>query len=91
MPETESDSCTWLDRSASVSWVVFAIRRRSLPTRRVSSAKIGISPSANSARIQLRRSMPTTVATTVVTFEVIEVAVLVTTLCTPPTSLESRD
>ena len=38
----DSDSCTWLDRSASVSWVVFAIRRRSLPTRRVSSAKTGI-------------------------------------------------
>ena len=35
--------------------------------------------------------MPTMVASTVVTFETIEVAVLVTTLCTPPMSFEMRD
>ena len=35
--------------------------------------------------------MPTIVASTVVTFETIEVAVLVTTLCTPPMSFEMRD
>ena len=35
--------------------------------------------------------MPTIVATTVVTFEAIEVAVFVTTLCTPPMSFEIRD
>ena len=58
--------------SASVSCVVFAIRRRSFPTRRVSSAKSGISANANSASCQLSTSMPTIVATTVVTFEAIE-------------------
>ena len=52
IPETESDSCTRLEMSASVSCVVFAIRRRSLPTRRVSSTKNGISANANSASSQ---------------------------------------
>ncbi len=77
--------------SASVSWVVFAIRRRSLPTRRVRSTKNGIRARANSASIQFRTSMPTTVAATVVTFEAIEVAVFVTTFCTPPMSFEILD
>ena len=35
--------------------------------------------------------MPTMVAATVVTFEAIEVAVFVTTFCTPPMSFEIRD
>ena len=35
--------------------------------------------------------MPIIVASTVVTFETIDVAVLVTTLCTPPMSFEIRD
>ena len=35
--------------------------------------------------------MPTIVATTVVTFDAIDVAVFVTTLCTPPMSFEIRD
>ncbi len=91
IPETDSDSCTWLEMSASVSCVVFAIRRRSLPTRRVSRAKSGISANAKSASSQLRSSMPTIVAATVVTFEAIEVAVVVTTFWTPPMSLEIRD
>ena len=77
--------------SASVSCVDFAIRRRSLPTRRVSSTKTGISANANSASCQVRKIMPIIVASTVVTFETIEVAVLVTTFCTPPMSFEMRD
>jgi hypothetical protein len=62
-----------------------------LPTRRVRIANNGISANANNARIQLRNSMPTMVATTVVTFEAIDVAVFVTTLWTPPMSFEIRD
>jgi hypothetical protein len=80
IPETESDSCTRLEMSASVSCVVLAIRRRSLPTRRVSTTKMGMSANANSASCQLSRSMPIIVAATVVTFDAIDVAVLVTTL-----------
>ncbi len=91
IPETDSDSCTRLEMSARVSCVVLAILRRSLPTRRVSRAKSGISANANRASFQLRKSMPTIVATTVVTFDAIEVAVFVTTLCTPPMSFEMRD
>ena len=79
IPETERDSCTRLEISASVSCVVLAMRRRSFPTRRVSSAKSGISAKANSASSQLSTSMPTIVAATVVTFDAIDVAVFVTT------------
>ncbi len=43
IPLTESDSWTMLEMSASDSCVVFAIRRRSFPTRRVSTANNGIS------------------------------------------------
>ncbi len=91
IPETDSDSCTRLEMSASVSWVVLAILRRSFPTRRVSRTKTGISANANSASCQLSRIMPTIVAATVVTLETIDVAVFVTTLCTPPMSFEIRD
>ena len=91
IPETESDSWTRLEMSASVSCVVFAIRRRSLPTRRVSRTKSGSSANANSASCQLSSSMPTIVAATVVTFDAIDVAVFVTTLWTPPMSFEIRD
>jgi hypothetical protein len=91
MPETESDSCTRLEMSASVSWVDFAMRRRSLPTRRVRSTNTGMSAKANSASCQLRAIIPIIVASTVVTLETIEVAVLVTTPWTPPMSFEIRD
>ena len=77
--------------SASVSWVDFAICRRCSPTRRVRSTKSGISAKAKSASSQLRRIIPTIVASTVVTLETIDVAVFVTTPWTPPMSLEMRD
>ena len=91
IPETDSDSCTRLEMSASVSCVDVAIFRRSLPTRRVSSTNTGMSANANSASCQLSRIMPTIVASTVVTLETIDVAVLVTTPWTPPMSFEMRD
>src|SRR2546422_6067230 len=46
--------------------IFFAILRRSLPTRRVSSTKNGISASAKSESSQFSSTMPITVATTVV-------------------------
>jgi hypothetical protein len=91
IPLTESDSWTMLEMSASDSCVVFAIRRRSFPTRRVSTAKIGISANAKSASCQFRKSMPIIVATTVVRLEAMLVAVFVTTFWTPPMSLLMRD
>ena len=77
--------------SAIVSCVVFAIRRRSFPTRHVKRTKSGIKANANNASCQLRKSMPTIVAATVVTLDAIEVAVVVTTFWTPPMSFEILD
>ena len=68
-----------------------AIFLRWLPTRRASSTKNGVRPSENSARRQSSRNIATTLAITVVTLETIEVAVVVTTVCTPPMSLAIRD
>ena len=91
MPDTDSDSSTRADMSASRSWRTAVMRRRSSPTRRVSQTKNGSRPSAATARRQSSRNIATVAASTVVTFETIEVAVLVTTVCTPPMSLAIRD
>ena len=68
-----------------------AIRRRWSPTRRASSTKNGVSASEKSASRQSSSSIATTVASTVVTLDTIDVAVEVTTFCTPPMSLAIRD
>ena len=67
------------------------MRLRWLPTRRATSTNTGVSASEKTARRQSSRTIATTVATTVVTLETIDVAVLVTTVCTPPMSLAMRD
>jgi hypothetical protein len=90
-PETDSDSSTSVDMSAIRPWRTAVIRLRSAPTRRVSQTKNGDSPSAKSASRQSSRNIATVVASTVVTLETIDVAVLVTTFCTPPMSLAIRD
>ena len=77
--------------SASVSCVEDAIFRRSLPTRRVRSTNTGTSANANTDNSHERAIIPIIEAITVVTFDTIDVAVLVTTLCTPPMSFEIRD
>ena len=76
--------------SASVSWVDVAIFRRSAPTRRVRSTKSGINANAKRGQLPAQAIIPIIVAITVVTFETIDVAVLVTTLWTPPMSFEIR-
>src|SRR5437764_12560321 len=60
-------------------------------TRRVNSTNTVSSAKETSERCQLNSSMATEVAMTVVTFETMDVAVEVTTLCTPPMSLAIRD
>jgi len=57
----------------------------------VSHTKNGSSASENAASRQSSTTIATTVARTVVTLETIEVAVEVTTFCTPPMSLAIRD
>jgi hypothetical protein len=91
MPDTLSDSCTSEEMSAIAPWRTEAIRLRWLPTRRASSTNSGVRPSENSARRQSSRNIAVTLAITVVTLETIEVAVEVTTVCTPPMSLAIRD
>ena len=90
-PETESDSSTSAEMSASVPCLVVVSSLRSRPIRRVMRTKIGSSPNAAAARRQSRRIIAAAVATTVVTLETIEVAVVVTTLWTPPMSFAIRD
>jgi hypothetical protein len=53
--------------------------------------KKGRRPMPASASRQSSTNIATVAASTVVTLETIEVAVLVTTLCTPPMSLAIRD
>ena len=91
IPETESDSSTSDERSASRPWRCLVIFRRSSPTRRVMKTKKGSRQSEKIASCQLSRTIATTVATTVVTFWAIDAPVLVTTLSIPPMSLEIRD
>ena len=67
------------------------ISLRWAPTRRVRITKKGSSPSENTARRQSRTNIAITLASTVVALETIEVAVEVTTFCTPPMSLAIRD
>jgi hypothetical protein len=62
-----------------------------LPTRRATSTKTGVSAREKTASRQSSSTIATIVATTVVTLETIDVAVLVTTVCTPPMSLAIRD
>ena len=90
IPETESDSWTSDEMSAIDSCRIVAISRRASPTRRVIRTKIGISASANSASCQSSRNIAITVAITVVTVDMTEVAVEVRTLSTPPMSLAIR-
>jgi hypothetical protein len=91
MPLTLSDSSTSAEMSASRPWRSAVIRLRSRPTRRVSQTKNGSSASEKTASRQSSANIATTVAITVVMLETIEVAVLVTTFCTPPMSLAIRD
>jgi hypothetical protein len=77
--------------SARRPWRSPVMRLRSRPTRRVIHTNSGRTASENAARRQSSATMATIVAVTVVTFETIDVAVLVTTFCTPPMSLAIRD
>ena len=90
MPETDSDSCTIDETSASDTWRLAVTFLRSSPTRFVSQTKSGSRISAKTARRQSSRIIATTVAMTVVTFASTEVAVEVTTVSMPPMSLAMR-
>jgi hypothetical protein len=91
MPLTLSDSSTSALMSAMRLWRRAASLRRSCPTRRVSQTKNGSSARLKTASRQSSSTIAAIVASTVVTFETMDVAVVVTTFCTPPMSLAIRD
>jgi hypothetical protein len=76
--------------SASEPCLVDAISRRTRPILRVIRTKIGSSAKAATARRQSRKTNAMAVASTVVTFDAIDVAVVVTTVSTPPMSFAMR-
>ncbi len=90
IPDTDSDSCTIDDTSASDACRSAVTFLRWSPTRFVSHTNSGSRISANTARRQSSRNMATTVASTVVTFESTDVAVEVTTVSMPPMSFAIR-
>ena len=91
IPDTDSDSDTSADRSASRRWRSVVILRRICPTRRVSHTNGGTNTSETAARRQSSSTIATIVAITVVAFWAIDVAVVVTTLSIPPMSFAIRD
>ena len=90
IPETESDSSVMALISAIDCCVSRLTTRRTFPTRKVMYAKIGSIPRLRAVSLQSRISIATTVLATVAKLERSELAVSVTTDCTPPTSLLIR-
>ena len=90
MPDTLSVSSVVAVSSASDFCVSVETSRRTLPTRNVRYRKNGISPSDSSASCQFSRNIAIIVLMAIARLLVIELAVSVTTDCTPPTSFASR-
>ena len=90
MPETDSVSSVAAVISASARWVSPLMSRLIRPTRYVSHMKNGSITSESRASGQLRMNMATTVEIAMARLLVTELAVSVTTACTPPTSFASR-
>ncbi len=90
MPLTLRVSSVRADISASDICVSVETSRRTFPTRKVRYRKNGVSPSDRTVSRQSIRSIATTVLSATATLAVTELAVSVTTDCTPPTSLASR-
>ena len=91
MPDTDSDSSVIAVISDSDSWVRRASRCRRRPTRTCTATKIGMRISDTIVSCQDSRIIETSAAATVTTLDRMLVAVLVSTVRTPLTSLASRD
>ena len=90
-PPMESDSSIWVCMSARVRCARIVTVRRIRATARVSRTAGGSTTRLSRASRQDRTAIATAVPTTVVRFEAIDVAELVTTDCIPLMSLVSRD
>src|SRR6201994_1644694 len=90
-PDTDRVSSLMALMAASDSWVARDTWRRRSPTALVSQKNAGTVMTATMVSGQLMMTMATMLETKVTTLARIDEAVLVTTVCTPPTSLASRD
>ncbi len=90
-PDTDSDSSVIAVMSDRDSWVCPAILRRTRPTRIWSRTNSGTSATATTVSCQDSSTIAISAAATVTTLPSIELAVSLSTDCTPPTSLASRD
>ena len=91
MPLTDSDSWTIEEITASWRCRSRVMRRRSVPTRRLTQTNTGIMTSEAIVSRQSRTIIAMIVATTVVRLDTSVVAVVVTVACMPPMSLAMRD
>ena len=91
MPLTDSDSWTMEESTASWRCRSRVMRRRSVPTRRLTQTNKGIMISEATVSRQSRTTIAMTVAVTVVALDTSVVAVVVTVACMPPMSLAMRD
>ena len=91
MPETDSASCVIELMSASDACVRPRAARRRRPTRVLRTTKTGTRTSERTVSGTDRMSIATSVDATTTTFETTDDAVEVIVVCTPPTSLASRD
>ena len=91
MPDTESVSSVMDVRSASDCCVTVATFCLAFPTLYVSHMKNGTMKRDRTVSCHDRRSMAITVLVMTTTFDRMDEAVSVTTVCTPPTSFASRD
>ena len=89
-PDTDRDSSVSAVRSATVRWVAEVTRRRRSPTSLVSQKNTGTRTSATMVSCHDSTSIATSAEAKDTTLPRIEVAVDVTTDCTPATSLVSR-
>src|ERR1700727_2592431 len=91
MPLTDRDSWTMDDSTASWRWRSRVMRRRSVPTRRLTHTNTGSMTSEAIVSRQSSTIIAMTEAITVVRLDTSDVAVVVTVACMPPMSLAMRD
>ena len=91
MPDTESVSSVIAVRSARVFCVLVATLRRARPTLTVSQTNSGVMQSDRIVSCTEITSIAINELTMITTFDSTLAAVVVTTLCTPPTSFARRD
>ncbi len=91
IPETDSVSWVTALTSAIVSWASAVTRRRRSPTILANQVKTGMVSRVSTVSCQESTAMATRALAMITTLERMSDSVEVTTVCTPPTSLVSRD